>query len=51
MSEVDRELLARVARRLEPASTYVDLDEDLVDGLLSEVVAAVLAEVRSEADQ
>ncbi|HEX7996238.1 MAG TPA: hypothetical protein VF506_20145 [Streptosporangiaceae bacterium] len=37
MSDVDSDLLARVDQRLESASTYVDLDKDLVDGLLSEV--------------
>lgn len=44
------EFVQAVAQRLEPATTYADADEDIVDGSLTEVVAAVLAELNATPD-
>jgi hypothetical protein len=47
----NEELVTAVAKRLEPTSTYVDVDTDVVDGLLSQVVEAVLAELDSSSGE
>lgn len=43
------ELQVRVAKRLESTSTYADSEQDVVDGLLSDVIEAVRVELNAGA--
>ena len=44
-TEHEDDFARRVAQRLESTSTYVDVEEDVVDGLFSDVIDAVRAEL------
>lgn len=44
---IDDDFGNRVAARLAATSTYADVERDIVDGILSDVIEAVLAEDRA----